>query len=167
MRKTSVDIPAFLGVRFCFNNNPRDRNMIALSVFLSPFRPVFFSFSSVCLHFWFSLLCKVTLKPAKFPPDIESCITQHGSPTHWHHQQSGITIAQLFIWLASSSAVTSTHLRHLWVNILVTSQRRPVSSPAPAPSSSHGSSEAVRWTCVRLIRGARVSRGKQEVTGDF
>ncbi len=35
MRKTSADIPAFLGVGCRFNNNLRDGNVIAFSVFLS------------------------------------------------------------------------------------------------------------------------------------
>lgn len=164
MRKTSVDIPAFLSVRCRFNNNPRDRNTIA---FLSLFDPVFFSF----LVFPPSLFLpaySVTVKPPLFSPETESHIRQHGS------LHTGITSrANLASWLRSvylahsSSAVTSAHPRHPWVNIPITSQRRPVSIQHPRPSSSCGSPEAAHWPWVQLSHEAGVSRGKEEVTGDF
>lgn len=85
MRKTSVDIPAFLGVRCRFNNNPRDGNMIAFAQSSSH------SFSLFVFLHLFGHIQTSTI----FCRDGEPYDTAW-QPTHWHHErgQSGIVIAQ-------------------------------------------------------------------------
>ena len=75
MRQTSVDIPAFLGVRCRFNNNPRDRNTIASSEFLSD--SLFFSF----IHSFTS----ATIKPPLFPPATAAYTLASWARIVWHH----------------------------------------------------------------------------------
>ena len=79
-----------------------------------------------------------------FFPETERCLTQrsrlHAGIVGW----AKLASRRISVYLArASSAVTSTHPRHPWVNIPITSQRRPVSiHAAPRPSSSRGSPEA-------------------------
>lgn len=110
-KKTS-DIPSFLGIRNCFNNNTRQRNMIAHSVFLSLFYPIL----SVCLHLFFFLFRDILRPPQFLPKYRKGLFTQHRHFAHLPFQEYGIlhnVYLVCFLW-----AITSIYSHHPCINIM-------------------------------------------------
>lgn len=165
MRKTSVDIIAFLGVRWCFYKSPWDRNMIVVTVLLSLSRSLPLI---LCVHLYLplGLFCRMQ---APHPPPQRKLNNAHNCLKTGIVSKANLASCVHSVYLArSASAVTSAHLSHPWVNIPITSQRRPVSIyPVPRPSSYRGSPEAAPWPSAGLSYEAWVSGGKEKVTGDF
>lgn len=165
MRKTSADIPAFLGVRCSFNNNPRDGNMIALSKFLSLFDSVFFPFFVFFFSF-FPLRLSFSRRPTtstvfSISDSMAAYALASQAKPIWHRDCTVFTWHALLQWSHPPTLVTLESTSPLLP------KRRPVSIQSPRPSSSCGSPEAAHWPWVQLSHEAGVRRGKEEVTGDF